>query len=69
MNSLANAALELLKAHRDALDHQRIAADQLRRVDTLVIGLARQHGLSWAQIAEALDTTPNALRMRYERGL
>jgi hypothetical protein len=57
------AAVSLLRAHRQATEAQRIKADNLDRIKARLIRDARTHGLPWAEIAHHLGH-PNAEAMR-----
>lgn len=60
---------ELLAAQR-RLDAQHAeTTDRARNGYRHTVTLARQYGLSWADIAHHLGTTPEAARKRYARGL
>lgn len=43
--------------------------NQARNGYANTVRLARHYGMPWADIATHLDTTPEAARKRYERGL
>lgn len=69
MDSLAEAAIEMLRAHRAALKAHAEAGARLHLVGHHVVALARTHGLSWRAIAEALGMpSAEAARVRHYRG-
>lgn len=63
------AALDILRAQRDAENHLTLSAEALARGRRRTVELARWHGLSWADIGSILGCSANTARMRYERGL
>lgn len=45
----------------------RARTDAQNRIDTLVLQLRWKHGLSWAELAEMLGVTPQAVQQKYRR--
>lgn len=69
MDSLAAAAIDLLRAHREATDARTIADERLALVAHRVVALARQYGIPWQTIADELGLpSAEAARVRHHRG-
>lgn len=66
---LHDAARQMLRAHAQAERDHQLTTTQLRRGYVRTVDAARKAGLRWDQIADALDTTPEAARKMYSRGL
>lgn len=69
--SIDNAELNQLPASPDLLSGLSAAArarKDIEQLEATLVGQAREQGLSWAQIAEAVGVTKQAIHQRYGGG-
>ncbi len=62
MTSITDATRQLLAANRHAANLSR---DQYILTEYRLVAMARSHGVSWAIIGEALDTTAGSARVTH----
>ena len=68
-SSRERAAHQMLRAQAEAVTRQDIAANFLDRAGNRIVAAAREHGLTWGQIALDLGyASGDAARKRFERG-